>query len=183
MHRHRGVECDRDRRKLPEAGMNVDADGQGIERDIAKRVVDEMADQIAEQHQPAHQSNLPDADAAEQFSEPGLKGFGHIGTRIASWHSRPMSRPGDSRDPYSLASMVRKGLRSSAKTKLLGAAMSAIAHSFGFRLALALLACREDSLNKREPHYTISQPLNPTSQSPHREEALSHRKLLPSHAC
>ena len=45
----------------------IDPGGQRIHRDIAERVVEEMADQI--KHQPADQSNLADADAADESCE------------------------------------------------------------------------------------------------------------------
>ena len=66
-----GVEHDRDREKLPEQHVAVDAVGQRLHRDIAERMVEEMADQIGEQHQPADEADLPDADAAEEFRELG----------------------------------------------------------------------------------------------------------------
>ena len=64
-----GVKHDRDREKLPEQGVVVDAAGQRLHRDIAERVIEEMADQIGEQHQAAAEPDLPDADAAEEFRE------------------------------------------------------------------------------------------------------------------
>ena len=72
-----GVERDRDGEKLPEHCVVVDAVGQRIHRDIAERMVEEMADQIGEQHQPAGQPNLPDADAAEEFRQSFLGKAGH----------------------------------------------------------------------------------------------------------
>ena len=47
-----GVEHDRDREKLPERGVVIDAVGQRVHRDIAERMIEEMADQIGEQHHP-----------------------------------------------------------------------------------------------------------------------------------
>ena len=44
----------------------MDAGGQRIHRDIAERMVEEMADQIGKQHQPADEPDLPEADAADQ---------------------------------------------------------------------------------------------------------------------
>jgi hypothetical protein len=72
----RAVEHDRDRGKLPERGVVMDADSQRRHRDVAERMVEEMADQIAEQHQPAGQANLPGADAADGFCQrfPGKGG-------------------------------------------------------------------------------------------------------------
>jgi hypothetical protein len=61
----RGVKRDRDREKLPEPGVVIDTRGKGIHRNVAKRVVEKVADQIGEQHQPAAETNLADADAAD----------------------------------------------------------------------------------------------------------------------
>ncbi len=72
----RGVKHDRDREKLPERGVVIDAGGKRIDRDIAERMVEEMADQIGKQHQPAGETDLPDADAADEFCQlfPGKGG-------------------------------------------------------------------------------------------------------------
>src|SRR3981081_2005441 len=96
MHRRRGIERDPDRRELPEVGMIIDAEGQGIERDISERVVEEVADQIAEQNHSAHHADLPDADAAQALAESGLKIVGHVIIRIAGRDGLPTSRPGGS---------------------------------------------------------------------------------------
>ena len=73
-----GVEHDRDREQLPEQGVVVDPFGKRIHRDVAERMVEEMADQIGKQHQPAGQPNLPDADPADEFAKLGLGGFCHV---------------------------------------------------------------------------------------------------------
>jgi hypothetical protein len=44
-----------------------DTRGKGIHRNIAERMVDEMAEQVGEQNQPTSQTDLPDADAADVF--------------------------------------------------------------------------------------------------------------------
>jgi len=62
-----GIKHDRDREKLPECGVVPDTGGKGIHRNIAERVVEEMADQIGKQHQPTGEADLPDADAADEF--------------------------------------------------------------------------------------------------------------------
>ncbi len=64
-----GIKHHRDREKLPERDVVIDAGGKGIHRNIAQRVVHEMADQIGEQHQPAGEADLPDADATDEFFE------------------------------------------------------------------------------------------------------------------
>src|ERR1700756_488752 len=51
----------------PEGGVISDARGKGIHRNIAERMVDEMAEQVGEQNQPTSQTDLPDADAADVF--------------------------------------------------------------------------------------------------------------------
>jgi len=61
-----------DREELPERDMVVDAGGKRNPSKYAERMVHEMADQIGEQHQPAGETDLPDADAADDF----LKLFG-----------------------------------------------------------------------------------------------------------
>ena len=78
MNQRRGVEGDRDRQKLPEYRVVVDAGGECIHRDIAERMVEEMADQIGKQHQPASQPNLPDADAADEARQTFLRKPGHV---------------------------------------------------------------------------------------------------------
>ena len=72
MNQRGGVEGDRDREELPEHGVVVDPGGQRIHRDIAERMVEEMADQIGKHHQPAGQPNLTDADAADEVCQPFL---------------------------------------------------------------------------------------------------------------
>jgi len=62
-------EDDRHREELPEQNMVVDAVGQRIDRDVAERMVEEMADQIGEQHHPAGKADLPHANAAEELSD------------------------------------------------------------------------------------------------------------------
>ncbi len=69
----RGIKCDRDREKLPEHDVVIEAGGKRIHRDVAERVVEEMADQIGKQHQAAGETHLPDADAADEFCDPFLK--------------------------------------------------------------------------------------------------------------
>ncbi len=49
--------------------MISDTCGKGIKRNIAERMVDEMAKQVGEQNQPTSQTDLPDADAADIFVE------------------------------------------------------------------------------------------------------------------
>src|ERR1700756_236577 len=49
----------------PEGGVISDARGKGIHRNIAERMVGEMAEQVGEQNQPTSQTDLPDADAAD----------------------------------------------------------------------------------------------------------------------
>jgi hypothetical protein len=71
------VEQDRDGQELPEQDVVVDADGERIERDIAQRVVEKMADQVGIEHQPAGKADLADADAADEFDEAGPAAFGH----------------------------------------------------------------------------------------------------------
>jgi len=64
VHQAGGVEQNRDRKELPERGVEVDAGRQRPHRDVAERVIEKMAEQIGEQHQAAGKANLPDADAA-----------------------------------------------------------------------------------------------------------------------
>jgi glycerol-3-phosphate dehydrogenase len=72
----RGVKRDRDREKSPERGVVIDAGGKRIHRDVAERMVEEMADQIGEHNQAAGEADLPDADAADEFCDP-LLSWGH----------------------------------------------------------------------------------------------------------
>ena len=71
-----GIEHDPDRRELPEAGVPINAAGQRLHRDIAERMVDEMTDQISEQHQSGGQADLPHADPAGRPCQPVAK-MGH----------------------------------------------------------------------------------------------------------
>ena len=68
MHQARGVEQDRDGEELPERGVQIDAASQRLQRDVAERMVEKMADQIGEQHHAADKADLPKADAAERRS-------------------------------------------------------------------------------------------------------------------
>jgi hypothetical protein len=77
MDQGRGVKRDRYGGKSPEQGVVVHARGKRIQRNIAERVVEEMADQIGKQHQPAGQPQLPNADAAEVFRQPLPRKSGH----------------------------------------------------------------------------------------------------------
>jgi len=69
MYQHRGIENDRNRKELPEQGVIVHALGKRFHRDIAERMVEEMADQIGEQHEPGGEADLPNADATEGFPD------------------------------------------------------------------------------------------------------------------
>ena len=69
MHQCRGVEDDGDGCELPEQGVVIDPVGHRLQRDVAERMVEEVADQIGEQHQPAGKANLPQADPADQFRQ------------------------------------------------------------------------------------------------------------------
>ena len=82
MDQHRAVKHDRDRQELPEQEMVVQAPGQRLQRNIAERMVEEMADQIGEEDQPADHADLPDADASQEFSDLGLGWFAHVGLLI-----------------------------------------------------------------------------------------------------
>ena len=62
-----GIKRCSDWQTFPEGGVISDARGNGIHRNIAERVVDEMAEQVGEQNQPTSQTDLPDADAADIF--------------------------------------------------------------------------------------------------------------------
>jgi hypothetical protein len=73
-----GIEHDGDGKELPEQGVEIDSGRKRIHRDVAERVVDEMADQIGEQHQPARQTDLADADPADELTKLGLGGFCHV---------------------------------------------------------------------------------------------------------
>ena len=72
------VKYDRNREKPPEQNVVMNTNGKRIQRNIAERMVEEMADQIGEQHQPAGETNLPGADAAKKFSELGPIKYGHV---------------------------------------------------------------------------------------------------------
>ena len=67
VHQRRAIEHDRDWAELPEHHVVVHARGERFHRNIAERVVEEMADQIGEQHQAASQADLPDADSTDRF--------------------------------------------------------------------------------------------------------------------
>ena len=73
----RGVKPDRDREKLPEPGVVIDTRSKGIHRNVAERVVEKVADQIGEQHQPAAETNLADADAADELRDLLSRERGH----------------------------------------------------------------------------------------------------------
>src|SRR3954451_20725428 len=60
----RAVEQPGNRRELPELHVPVDAGRQRFHRNVAERVIEEMADQVGEQDDAAGEANLPRADAA-----------------------------------------------------------------------------------------------------------------------
>lgn len=76
MGERRGVEHDRNRQELPEHGVVVDPGLHGIDRDVAERVVEQMADHIGEQDDAADQPHLPHAGGADEFGHVGRSG-GH----------------------------------------------------------------------------------------------------------
>ena len=78
MRQRGGIEHDRDGKELPEQGVEIDPGRKRIHRDVAERVVDEMADQIGKQHQPARQADLADADPADEFAKLGRERFCHV---------------------------------------------------------------------------------------------------------
>src|SRR3954471_1536837 len=64
------IKHDRDRKELPECAVVVHACGERIDRNVAERVIEEMADEIREQYDPASQTDLPEADAADCARDP-----------------------------------------------------------------------------------------------------------------
>ena len=59
------IEDQRDGEGMPEQRVPIDAAGQRLHRDVAERVVEEMADQIGKQDRAGGQADLPQADAAQ----------------------------------------------------------------------------------------------------------------------
>ena len=45
----------------------MNADLERLDRDVAERMVEEMADKIGEQHQSASETDLAQSDAADEF--------------------------------------------------------------------------------------------------------------------
>src|ERR1700722_1680844 len=90
VHQRRSIKHDCDRGKLPERDVIVDTSGKGPHRNIAERMVEEMAYQISKQHQAAGKPDLPDTDAAQEFVKPCASGLGdrhrsgHRGFRLCS---------------------------------------------------------------------------------------------------
>ncbi|MEY9711466.1 hypothetical protein ABIF03_003608 [Bradyrhizobium elkanii] len=78
MHQAGAVEHDRDRQELPELGVVVDPDRQRLCRDIAERVVEEMADQVGEHDRPRDDADLPQADTAGHVLQVLARGGGHV---------------------------------------------------------------------------------------------------------
>src|SRR6266404_8402864 len=87
MGRCRGIKHRRDRQTFPEGGVKSDTRGKGIHRNIAERMVDEMAEQVGEQNQPTSQTNLPDADAADVFVKVRAIELSHAHTSCLQWNS------------------------------------------------------------------------------------------------
>ena len=75
--KRRSVKCDCNREKLPEHNVVLETGSQRIDRDVAERVVEEMAKQISEQYNAAGQPYLPDTNAADQLCDPLLGKSGH----------------------------------------------------------------------------------------------------------
>src|SRR5467141_2780458 len=77
----RGVKHRRDWQTFPEGGVISDTYGKGIQRNIAERMVAEMAYQVGEQNQPTSQTDLPDADAADIFVKRRTIEVSHVHNR------------------------------------------------------------------------------------------------------
>ncbi len=69
VHQRRGIEDDPNGWELPEQGVVFDALGHRLQRDVAERMVEEVADQVGEQHQPAGKADLPQADTADKLCQ------------------------------------------------------------------------------------------------------------------
>src|ERR1700761_8168549 len=76
MDQRRAVERDRHGQKLPEQRVVIDTLRHRIERDVAERLIEEMAAQIAEQPQATGEADLPLADATEEGPDLLEKGWG-----------------------------------------------------------------------------------------------------------
>ncbi|MET4796935.1 hypothetical protein ABIF64_009113 [Bradyrhizobium japonicum] len=63
------IEHDRDGEEPPERRVIVDPDLHGIDRDVAERMVEEMAHHVREQDDAADQPNLPHAGRADKFGQ------------------------------------------------------------------------------------------------------------------
>jgi hypothetical protein len=77
MHHAGAVEQDRDRQELPERDVDRDPGRQRLQRDVAERMVEEMADEIGEQYDAADEADLPQADAAEEGGQSFSGQGGH----------------------------------------------------------------------------------------------------------
>ena len=76
MRRCRAIKHDRDGQKLPEGLVIFNSFSHRAKRNVAKGVVEKMADEIGKQNKPASQTDLPDADAADE-SRQLLRKAGH----------------------------------------------------------------------------------------------------------
>src|ERR1700686_2091377 len=81
MRGRRGIKSRRDWQTFPESGVISDTCGKCIQRNIAERMVDEMAEQVGEQNQPKNQTDLPDADAADIFVKRRAIELSHVHNR------------------------------------------------------------------------------------------------------
>jgi hypothetical protein len=78
VHQAGSVEHDGDGKELPERRMDIDAARQRLHRDVAERMVEEMADQIGEQHHAADKPHLPQADAADGVCQSFTRKGRHV---------------------------------------------------------------------------------------------------------
>ena len=74
VHGKRRVEQQRSERALPPRHVEPEPVFHGVERNVAQGVIDEMTEQIREQHEAAGEAHLPHADAAQELAraEAGL---------------------------------------------------------------------------------------------------------------
>ena len=70
MREHGDVKHEADGRNAPEPDVEVPPPVHRCERDIAKRMIEEMGENVAEHHKAAGEPHLPNANAAQRGHEP-----------------------------------------------------------------------------------------------------------------
>ena len=119
MDENRRVEQHCDRQELPECHVIGQPRGERMQRHIAERVIEEMAEQVAEENNAADQPHLTQADAAQRRSQMMRNRDGHTARVVMN---------SDARDLFP-GSLVGRSVGKGLQSRLRGGALTRPAES------------------------------------------------------